>query len=33
MRSVRVDPEAQTARVEAGALWSDVIPRSKSTGW
>jgi FAD/FMN-containing dehydrogenase len=33
MRSVRVAPEAQTARVEAGALWSDVIPRSKSTGW
>jgi FAD/FMN-containing dehydrogenase len=25
MRGVRVDPEAQTARVEAGALWRDVI--------
>jgi FAD/FMN-containing dehydrogenase len=26
MRGVRVDPEAQTARVEPGALWADVIP-------
>ncbi len=28
MRGVRVDPEAQTARVEAGALWRDVIPEA-----
>ena len=32
MRGVRVDPGAQTARVEAGALWSDVIPRPSHTG-
>src|SRR5215212_5242740 len=28
MRSVRVDPASSTARVEAGALWSDVIHES-----
>ncbi|MGH3145618.1 MAG: FAD-binding oxidoreductase, partial [Rubrobacter sp.] len=28
MKSVRVDPVAQTARVEAGALWADVIPEA-----
>jgi hypothetical protein len=32
MRGVRVDPEAQTARVEAGALWSDVIPEAQVFG-
>jgi FAD/FMN-containing dehydrogenase len=32
MRGVRVDPEAQTARVEAGALWSDVIPEAQVYG-
>jgi FAD/FMN-containing dehydrogenase len=32
MRGVRVDPEAQTARVEAGALWRDVIPESQAFG-
>jgi FAD/FMN-containing dehydrogenase len=32
MRGVRVDPEAQTARVEAGALWRDVIPESQVFG-
>jgi FAD/FMN-containing dehydrogenase len=32
MRSVRVDPKAQTARVEAGALWSDVIPEDQEHG-
>jgi len=26
MKGVRVDPEAQSARVEPGALWTDVIP-------
>jgi hypothetical protein len=32
MRGVRVDPESQTARVEAGALWSDVIPEAQAHG-
>ena len=32
MRGVRVDPEAQTARVEAGALWRDVIPEAQVFG-
>jgi FAD/FMN-containing dehydrogenase len=32
MRGVRVDPEAQTARVEAGALWSDVISEAQVFG-
>ncbi|MBA2535111.1 MAG: FAD-binding oxidoreductase [Rubrobacter sp.] len=32
MRSVSVDPESQTARVEAGALWSDVIPEAQAHG-
>ena len=32
MRGVRVDPEAQTARVEAGPLWSDVIPEAQKHG-
>jgi hypothetical protein len=32
MRGVRVDPEAQTARVEAGALWRDVIPEAQAHG-
>jgi hypothetical protein len=32
MRGVGVDPEAQTARVEAGALWSDVIPEAQEHG-
>ena len=32
MRGVRVDPEAQTARVEAGALWRDVIPEAQIFG-
>jgi hypothetical protein len=32
MRGVRVDPEAQTARVEAGALWRDVIPEAQAFG-
>jgi FAD/FMN-containing dehydrogenase len=32
MRDVRVDPEAQTARVEAGALWRDVIPEAEVHG-
>jgi hypothetical protein len=29
MRGVRVDPEAQTARVEPGALWADVITEAQ----
>jgi FAD/FMN-containing dehydrogenase len=33
MRGVRVDPEAQTARVEPGALWADVIPEAGLPGW
>ena len=32
MRSVRVDPVAKTARVEAGALWADVIPEAQAHG-
>jgi len=31
-RGVRIDPEAQTATVEAGALWKDVIPAAKAHG-
>jgi FAD/FMN-containing dehydrogenase len=32
MTGVRVDPVAQTARVEAGALWTDVIPEAQAHG-
>jgi FAD/FMN-containing dehydrogenase len=32
MRGVRVDPVARTARVEAGALWKDVIPEARAHG-
>jgi len=32
MRGVRVDPEAQSARVEPGALWADVIPEAQAHG-
>jgi hypothetical protein len=32
MRSVRVDPAAQTARVEAGALWTDVVHEAQPHG-
>ena len=32
MRGVRVDPVARTARVEAGALWRDVIPEAQAHG-
>src|SRR3712207_5085281 len=32
MRGVRVDPEAQSARVEAGALWRDVMPEAQAFG-
>src|SRR3712207_9291734 len=32
MRGVRVDPESQSARVEPGALWSDVIPKVQEHG-
>ncbi|HET7270042.1 MAG TPA: FAD-binding oxidoreductase, partial [Rubrobacter sp.] len=32
MRGVRVDPVARTARVEAGALWNDVIPEAQAHG-
>ena len=32
MRGVRVDPVARTARVEAGALWTDVIPEAQAHG-
>jgi hypothetical protein len=32
MRGVRVDPESQSARVEPGALWSDVIPKAQEHG-
>jgi FAD/FMN-containing dehydrogenase len=32
MKGVRVDPVAQTARVEAGALWADVIPEAQAHG-
>jgi hypothetical protein len=33
MRSVRVDPASRTARVEAGALWTDVIHESQPHGF
>src|ERR687893_2373215 len=32
MRGVRVDPVLRTARVEAGALWRDVIPEAHAFG-
>ena len=32
MRGVRVDPVSQTVRVEAGALWKDVIPHAHEHG-
>src|ERR671920_1035599 len=32
MKGVRVDPEAQTARVEPGALWADVISEAQVFG-
>ena len=32
MRGVRVDPVARTAKVEAGALWKDVIPEAQAHG-
>ena len=32
MRGVRVDPVSRTARVEAGALWKDVIPAADAHG-
>jgi len=32
MRGVSVDPESQSARVEPGALWSDVIPKAQEHG-
>ena len=32
MGGVRVDPESQSARVEPGALWSDVIPKAQEHG-
>ncbi|HZA46280.1 MAG TPA: FAD-binding oxidoreductase [Rubrobacter sp.] len=32
MRGVRVDPESQSARVEPGAVWSDVIPKAQEHG-
>jgi hypothetical protein len=32
MKGVRIDPEAQTARVEAGALWADVISEAQVFG-
>ena len=32
MRGVRVDRVARTARVEAGALWTDVIPEAQAHG-
>lgn len=32
MRGVRVDAAARTARVEAGALWRDVIPEGQAFG-
>jgi FAD/FMN-containing dehydrogenase len=32
MRGVRVDPVLRTARVEAGALWKDVIPEAHAHG-
>ena len=33
MRGVSVDAESQSAAVEPGALWSDVSPRPRRTGW
>jgi hypothetical protein len=32
MRGVRIDPMARTGRVEAGALWKDVIPEAQAHG-
>jgi FAD/FMN-containing dehydrogenase len=32
MRGVRVDPAARTARVEAGALWTDLVHESQPHG-
>src|ERR671920_421145 len=32
MRGVRVDPVARTARVEAGALWTDVVHEAQPHG-
>jgi len=32
MKGVRIDPEARTARVEPGALWTDVIPEAQVFG-
>ena len=32
MRGVRVDPEARTAHVEAGAKWTDVVPEAAAHG-
>jgi hypothetical protein len=32
MRGARVDPVIRTARVEAGALWTDVIPEAQAHG-
>ena len=32
LKAVRIDAEAQTARVEAGARWWDVVPRASELG-
>lgn len=32
MTGVRIDPHTRTARVEAGARWSDVVPRAAAHG-
>ena len=32
MRGVSIDPVSRTARVEAGALWKDVIPKAQAHG-
>ena len=32
MNGVRVDPETQTARVEAGAKWADLVPEAAAHG-
>ncbi|MDQ3792141.1 MAG: FAD-dependent oxidoreductase, partial [Actinomycetota bacterium] len=32
MKGVRVDPEARTARVEAGAKWADLVPEAAAHG-
>ena len=32
MKGVRVDPETQTARVEAGARWADLVPEAAAHG-